>query len=98
MQLRDPLVSKSTPPMPPLENGDRLTRLEFERRYQAMPQIKKAELIEGVVYMGSPLRFQAQAQPHFLMTGWRHTKRQPLGWWEAITPPFVWIKGANLLV
>ena len=31
-----------------LENGDRLTRAEFERRYEARPDIKKAELIEGV--------------------------------------------------
>jgi hypothetical protein len=31
--------------LPPLESGDRLTRQEFERRYQAMGQIKKAELI-----------------------------------------------------
>ena len=32
-----------------LESGDRLTRHEFERRYQSMPHLKKAELIEGVV-------------------------------------------------
>lgn len=37
------------PPIPPLENGDRLTRDEFERRYEAMPELKKAELVEGVV-------------------------------------------------
>ena len=36
--------------VPELENGDRLTRVEFERRYEAMPELKKAELIEGVVY------------------------------------------------
>jgi hypothetical protein len=35
--------------IPPLQNGDRLTRDEFERRYHAMPQLKHAELIEGVV-------------------------------------------------
>jgi hypothetical protein len=35
--------------IPPLENGDRLTRAEFERRYEVMPELKKAELIEGVV-------------------------------------------------
>lgn len=28
-----------------LENGDYLTRAEFERRYQAMPFLRKAELI-----------------------------------------------------
>ena len=41
--------------IPALENGDRLTRCEFERRYAARPDLKKAELIEGVVYM--PSRF-----------------------------------------
>ncbi len=42
----------------PLENGARLSRVEFERRYTAMPQIKKAELIEGVVFMPSPVRIE----------------------------------------
>ncbi|MFM7475469.1 MAG: Uma2 family endonuclease, partial [Microcystis aeruginosa] len=43
--------------IPRLENGDKLTRREFERRYKAMPNLKKAELIEGIVYiMASPLR------------------------------------------
>ncbi len=41
--------------IPPLENGDRLTRYEFERRYQAMPRHQKAELIEGVeLYIWHP--------------------------------------------
>ena len=40
----------------PLENGDKLTRIEFERRYATMPEVKKAELMEGVVYMASPVR------------------------------------------
>lgn len=39
----------------PLENGDRLTREEFERRYEASPDVKKAELIDGVVYVASPM-------------------------------------------
>lgn len=39
---------------PPLENGDRLSCPEFERRYAAMPYIKKTELIEGIVYVASP--------------------------------------------
>ena len=41
--------------VPPLRNGDVLTRVEFERRYLAMPELKKAELIDGVVYLGSPV-------------------------------------------
>jgi hypothetical protein len=34
------------PKILPLENGDCLSRAEFERRYEAMPHLKKAELIE----------------------------------------------------
>lgn len=55
---------------PPLENGDRLTLREFERRYNAMPQVKKAELIEGVVYMPSPLRAKSHGEPHAYIMGW----------------------------
>ena len=43
------------PQAPTLENGDRLTRCEFERRYALRPDLKKAQLIEGVVYMPSPV-------------------------------------------
>ncbi len=56
--------------VPPLENGDRLTQIEFERRYNLMPQVKKAELVEGVVYMASPLRFEPHAEPHSDLIGW----------------------------
>jgi Uma2 family endonuclease len=54
----------------PLENGDRLTRVEFEQRYEGMPQVKKAELIEGIVYMGSPVRHRAHGKPHVILSGW----------------------------
>lgn len=43
-------------PIPALESGDRLTRAEFERRYEATPEKFKAELIEGIVYVASPVR------------------------------------------
>ncbi|HLO51164.1 MAG TPA: Uma2 family endonuclease [Kamptonema sp.] len=56
--------------IPPLENGDLLARAEFERRYQAMPHLKKAELIEGIVYMASSLRFEPHAEPHANLMGW----------------------------
>ena len=65
--------------LPPLENGDRLTRAEFERRYAAMPQVKKAELIEGVVYMPSPVRQRSHGRPHYHLLTW-------LGTYEAGTP------------
>ena len=49
-----------------LENGDRLTRWEFERRYAERPDVKKAELIEGVVYMPSPVRL-VHSGPHAMI-------------------------------
>src|SRR6266567_328031 len=54
---------------PLLEPGDRLTRDEFERRYQRLPQLKKAELIEGIVYMPSPVRARKHAKPHSHLGG-----------------------------
>jgi Uma2 family endonuclease len=56
--------------IPPLQNGDRLTRAEFERRYDATPNLKKAELIEGVVYMPPPVSFDEHGGPHFDTIGW----------------------------
>ncbi len=63
---------KFSPPLTilPLENGDKLTRQEFERRYQNMPNVKKAELIEGIVYMASPLRIKSHGEPHAYIMGW----------------------------
>jgi Uma2 family endonuclease len=62
-----------------LENGDRLTRVEFERRYEAMPHVKKAELIEGIVYMPSPVRLTKHGRPHTLLSTW-------LGYYASKTP------------
>lgn len=56
--------------LPPLEPGDRLTRAEFEQRYEAMPCLKKAELIEGVVHMPSPTRARRHGRPHAKVIGW----------------------------
>jgi Uma2 family endonuclease len=53
-----------------LEPGDHLTREEFHRRYLANPQIKKAELIDGVVYVPSPVRLRQHGRPHGLVMRW----------------------------
>ena len=65
--------------VPHLENGDRLSRAEFERRYEAMPALKKAELIEGVVHVPSPVRITIHGRPHGLIMTW-------LGVYSAATP------------
>lgn len=64
---------------PTLQTGDHLTRAEFERRYEAMPEVKKAELIEGVVYMPSPVRAEQHGNPHADLMAW-------LGVYRANTP------------
>jgi len=56
-----------------------MTRAEFERRYKAMPHIKKAELIEGVVYMPSPTHHTVHSRPHARIMAW-------LGVYWAATP------------
>src|SRR5688500_17442331 len=71
--------------VPPLENGDRLTRAEFERRYDAMPDLKKAELIEGIGDMGSPVRQNHHGKPHLVLGTW-------LGYYMAKTP---WVDGGD---
>ena len=74
-----PLRASSCEAIPPLENGDTLTRAEFERRYEAMPHLKKAELIEGVVYVPSPVRHRYHGHQHTHLISW-------LGYYEAHTP------------
>jgi Uma2 family endonuclease len=56
--------------IPPLENGDNLDADEFMRRYKAMPVPCKAELIDGVVYMASPVSYRKHGRPHTLIGGW----------------------------
>ncbi len=68
--VRVPIAETSRQVEPPLESGDRLTRAQFERRYAAMPRVKKAELIEGVVYMPSPVRINKHAKPHLILATW----------------------------
>ena len=71
-QIHSPTKNKIRPFhefIAPLESGERLTRAEFERRYEADPDTKKAELIEGVVYMASPLS-AIHGKPHASMIGW----------------------------
>lgn len=62
-----------------LEPGDRLAHAEFMRRYEATPEVKKAELIEGVGYMPSPVRMDVNGSPHaILCVGVRRIRRERL--------------------
>ncbi|MBV9122533.1 MAG: Uma2 family endonuclease, partial [Planctomycetes bacterium] len=78
-QTHAPAAERDNDQVPPLVHGQRLTRAEFERRYDAMPELKKAELIEGVVYMPSPVRSEQHGGPHADVITW-------LGTYRAFTP------------
>lgn len=65
--------------LPPLDAGDRLTRAEFHRRYSLRSDINKAELIEGIVHMPAPVRFESHSEPHSFVITW-------LGVYCAATP------------
>jgi Uma2 family endonuclease len=62
-------AESQVPFVPPLETGDCLTRAEFERRYEALPGLTKAELVEGVVFVPSPTS-NSQARDHAHITTW----------------------------
>lgn len=76
--IQQPVSETTESTIPPLESGDRLTRPEFERRYAAMPQVEKAELLEGVAYVPSPVR-QSHGLAHARIITW-------LGVYCAATP------------
>jgi Uma2 family endonuclease len=69
--VRSPIVPLAQPavPVPPLENGERMTRAEFERRYDRMPGVQ-AELIEGKVYVASPVKRNRHSVPNASLVYW----------------------------
>src|SRR5438874_8946731 len=52
-----------------LENGAHLSACEFLRRYEASPDLK-AELVNGIVYMASPVRLDQHGEPDSLLQTW----------------------------
>jgi len=52
-----------------LITGERMSREEFLRRWDAIPDLKNAELIEGIVYVPSPVSWD-HAKFEELMGGW----------------------------
>lgn len=65
-----PSLPQSTEIVPRLHNGDHLDRFEFHRRYLAEPEGTRAELIEGIVYLSSPVSTNNHGQPHYDIITW----------------------------
>jgi hypothetical protein len=88
------VIANSPSPQLILENGDRLNRDEFERRYTAS-KIKKAELIEGIVHVASPLRFTSHGKPHSQIIGWLVTYQSMIAGLEVGIEPTVRLDDDN---
>ena len=78
-----------------LEPGDHLTREEFHRRYCARPDIKKAELIEGVVYVPSPVRADLHGAPHAAVAGWLYAYKARNAIVQVLAGATVYLEGEN---
>ena len=70
---RRPVRKQVMRPLPVLENGDHLSVSEFLRRYEAMPGLRKAQLIEGKVHMPSPVSADTHAAPDNVVQLWLGT-------------------------
>ena len=94
VQVPLPLVNKQPARIPPLENGDRLSRDEFERRYAEWPD-SRAELIEGIVYMAAALRFRSHGKPHSQLNGWLWAYQMLMPGTELADAPSVRLDSGN---
>ncbi len=63
------MAARKVAAIPPLEQGASLSSNEFFRRYESMPELKKAELIDGIVHMGSPVS-TSHARPDQILQTW----------------------------
>jgi len=88
------VTANSPSPLTILENGDRLNREEFERRYLAS-NIKKAELIEDLVHVASPLRFTPHGKPHSNIITWLGTYQSMFAGLEVGIEPTVRLDDDN---
>jgi Putative restriction endonuclease len=80
---------------PPLlfEAGDRLTRDEFLEMWECMPALKFAELIDGVVYLPSPLSLKHSRKDHLVQL-WTGLYAPRTGFVEVL-PNATWLMEKN---
>lgn len=70
MVITGDVPQRAAPRTHELENGEMLSAAEFLRRYERSPRTQKAQLIEGRVFMPSPVRADYHGQPDNLLQGW----------------------------
>ena len=72
-----------------MQEGLRLSRVEFERRSAERPDLKKVELVQGVVRMPSAVRYASHGKPHAAMVWW-------LGVYAVATPGVHFVDNTTL--
>ncbi len=65
-QIQTGRIRKGVPDQ--MQSGDRMTRAEFHRIYEKMPESFRAELVGGIVYVSPPLRLEHSAYHTTLST------------------------------
>lgn len=78
-----------------LENGDVMSREEFHRRYSECEALERVELIEGVVYMPSPIKIRGHSREQKLMILWLAAYEARNGGVEAVGPGTVLLYDEN---
>ncbi len=78
---------------PTLHEGDRLDSAEFLHRWEAMPDLKHAELIDGVVFLSSPVS-RDHGDTHFDLNGWLFVYRNHTPGCEASNDA-TWVMGTK---
>src|SRR5216117_1588945 len=81
--------------LPVLENGDTLDAPEFLRRFEGLPHVKKAELVEGTVFMGSPVS-SFHGKPDNLVQTWLGTYAANTPGVQCCTNTTVWLDSDNV--
>ena len=90
MAVRRLRVSGRFSSVPPIEAGDRHDQPTFHERYEAMPEEFRAELVEGVVFVPSPLGVP-HGREHAVLMGW-------LVHYQAATPGTTALAGATVIL
>ncbi len=80
----------------PFENGDRMSAERFMRRYERLPGLSHVQLVEGVVYMPSPVRYTQHAMPQHMMSMWLGTFALKTPGVESVPEATLRLDGSNV--
>ncbi len=79
---------------PPLVSGEKLDRDEFLRRWEALPELRFAELLEGEVYLPSPLSLSHGSQDSLVNYWLRHYAASTPGCGAYTQPTWLMLRDA----